>query len=57
MAKRQNTMFGCIILALISWPVFQNSDSTAIQVIFSTLFGIGVMGAIGGAFSSDKDFE
>ena len=57
MARRQNTMFGCIILALISWPVFQNSDSTAIQVIFSTLFSIGAIGAIGGAFSSDKDFE
>ncbi len=57
MVKRQNTMVVCIILAVISWPIFQNTNSTPIQVIFSTLFAIGVMGAIGGAFSSDKDFD
>ena len=57
MGKRQDLMFKFIILAVVSYPIFYNSDNTVITVIFSFLFGVGVIGAIGGAFSSDNDFE
>ena len=57
MGKRQDLMFKFIILAVVSYPIFYNSENTVITVVFSFLFGVGVIGAIGGAFSSDKDFD
>lgn len=55
MGKRQDLMFKFIILAVVSFPIFYNSENTFITVIFSFLFAVGVIGAIGGAFSNDFD--
>ena len=55
--RRTNTILGCVITAVISYPIFQNAESDIIGAFFAFTFGIGVMGAIGGALMSDKELE